>query len=524
MSDSSGGAIGTPDDENRIVVNSMNNRNPSINGTLNANVAEEEFLTADGFQVVQSRESTKRKKNRSGNSGDRDFKKLKADAAIIELTRQLEQLKNDHQIALQKINELMMVNNQLTSKLAGGDANINLQPPNNVNYCQTTTMAKTNINAEAANPLGKTTKTTEVVNNPTRTITKADVMPTAHHITATEWSLEIDHEIDMDMNVDIAGQQATLPANKGAVPKQPGQQQQQLQRNTEKEAMDHERGQINSTTKGPTTSTGSKGKASPPVIKIYNSNSKVLISNIKERLGHNLFSLHIVNKNLINLKLNTNGDHEVIRKFLEERGVSHFTFTPRELKPVSVIIKGLSDTFDKEDLEGYINENMPELGLRNVVKLRGDRWVVQLDKSADIKAFRRLRYLLNCRVRVETHKRKGLVQCHNCQRFGHVSTNCRMPYRCVKCGQSHGAGKCEVPNREQNCQETLEKDPVTGEIVRRIGRQVHCVNCGVDGHVASSKECPKRISLLREMEERKSFARANNVNRAVGPQIGRAHV
>lgn len=253
---------------------------------------------------------------------------------------------------------------------------------------------------------------------------------------------------------------------------------------------------------------GSKGKGSPPIIKIYNVNVKIFRGKLKEILGHELFNIRLVNSNLIELKLVKVEDHAKVRSFLESQQLPHYTYTLKDAKPYTLMVKGLSETYDENDLRSFISEKQKDLVLKSVTKLEGDRWIVQLDGNSDVQSFRRMQYLLNNRVEIDSHKREGVVQCRNCQRFGHVSTNCRMEYRCVKCGKSHGPKKCNIPGRDDNTEEIVTTDPITGQVVKSVGKQVHCINCKKDGHVASAKNCPKRLEILKKLNEKKKNAKS----------------
>lgn len=70
--------------------------------------------------------------------------------------------------------------------------------------------------------------------------------------------------------------------------------------------------------------------------------------------------------------------------------------------------------------------------------------------------------------------KKQPSQCYNCQRWGHSSKNCGFPYRCVKCTNDHGPGKCSRTTRE-------------GEPA--------CVNC-LGKHSANNRECPDYIKFV----------------------------
>lgn len=242
-----------------------------------------------------------------------------------------------------------------------------------------------------------------------------------------------------------------------------------------------------------------------PIVTAYNINVKSMTENIDLVLGHKNYNLRIMGRNATNIGVCTLTDFEKLKTLLSEKGVNYYTYTPKGLRPYSVVIEGLSGSYSVDDVREDLTGLQMKLDLIRIVKLDGDRWLVQLSRDSDIMAFYNVRYVLRCKVTIRKFKRGRITQCFNCQRFGHTSVNCHMPYRCVKCGGSHGPGKCDIPSKGENTGETLVKDPVTGQAVRRMGLPVKCVNCGVEGHAASSRECPRRIELLRKIEEKRSI-------------------
>lgn len=87
-----------------------------------------------------------------------------------------------------------------------------------------------------------------------------------------------------------------------------------------------------------------------PIIKMYGVNPKEFTKNLFSVLGHKLFTLDVVNKNLTILKVVTVDDHAKARKYLEEEKVSFFTYTAAESKPYSLMLRGLSHTYETEDV------------------------------------------------------------------------------------------------------------------------------------------------------------------------------
>lgn len=249
---------------------------------------------------------------------------------------------------------------------------------------------------------------------------------------------------------------------------------------------------------------GNKRKSkSVPIFTTYGVNIKSIISSINDKLGHSNYNIKILSKNVANIKVCTLEDYDKMKGLLEEQKVHFFTYTPKSLRPFSIVIGGLSGCFEAQEILEYLGGLQIDIKVINLTKLGGNTWLLKLTRDSDIRKFYEVRYILHCRVNIRKFYRKGVTQCFNCQRFGHVALNCRMPYRCVKCAESHGPAKCAIPPKGDNNQETLHTDPVTGQITKVVGLPVKCANCGVEGHAASSKECPRRIELIRKMEERK---------------------
>jgi hypothetical protein len=55
--------------------------------------------------------------------------------------------------------------------------------------------------------------------------------------------------------------------------------------------------------------------------------------------------------------------------------------------------------------------------------------------------------LLNTKIKVEEpHKRKDILQCLNCQDYGHSKKFCSYTPRCVRCGENYPSTTCSKPN------------------------------------------------------------------------------
>lgn len=78
-----------------------------------------------------------------------------------------------------------------------------------------------------------------------------------------------------------------------------------------------------------------------------------------------------------------------------------------------------------------------------------------------------------------SNARRGPTQCHNCQLYGHGSSNCNLPTKCQICSISHKTTDCQYAK--------LQPD-----LIRSF---LKCANCNLQ-HLASDPTCPKRQEYL----------------------------
>ena len=122
--------------------------------------------------------------------------------------------------------------------------------------------------------------------------------------------------------------------------------------------------------------------------------------------------------------------------------------------PYTLLIKGLSATFDEMEVREYIRNMRIRVDILRVRKLGGNKYLVRMSRDSDIKGFIKYDtsstagYILKGKKNIlKGKKRQVLTQCFNCQCFVHVPSNCSMPYRYVKCGTPHKPSKCELQKK-----------------------------------------------------------------------------
>ena len=76
-------------------------------------------------------------------------------------------------------------------------------------------------------------------------------------------------------------------------------------------------------------------------------------SALKTTLGHTVFNMKISSRTVTNIEVCTLKDYEKVRKKFVEVKIAFYTYTTKGKLPDSLVLKGLSDTFD-ERVSEYI--------------------------------------------------------------------------------------------------------------------------------------------------------------------------
>lgn len=175
---------------------------------------------------------------------------------------------------------------------------------------------------------------------------------------------------------------------------------------------------------------------------------------------------------------------------LKKEKINYFTYAKKGSAMYTTVLKGLEKDEDVSELKSEINNQCGE----NVVHLvkqvykNGQKlsvYLVLINKSESVQKVTGIKYLQHLRVKWERYIKKDIVQCFNCQRYGHIAKYCNMKYRCVKCQKEHGPKNCTLQNSEKR-------------------DELECVNCKSKGHPASYKGCPVYKTAIERKESGKS--------------------
>lgn len=186
-------------------------------------------------------------------------------------------------------------------------------------------------------------------------------------------------------------------------------------------------------------------------------------------------------------------DYKKARDLLEKSGINYYTFTPKDEKRVTLVLKGLSGAYScAEVLEILKTKENDTIKFEKVTNLTTKdsatknrplpHFIVQVSPKTPINEIIKIKSLDHQIIRWERIHKPKITQCTRCQRFGHSSANCKMDYRCVKCGNSHIPGQCTIK----------PEDPK---------EKLHCTLCNKDGHPASYKGCIEYQTRLKQRAE-----------------------
>lgn len=148
------------------------------------------------------------------------------------------------------------------------------------------------------------------------------------------------------------------------------------------------------------------------------------------------------------------------------------THTPRSEKLLKIVIKELPAELTEEEIKqnltdtGYNIEKITRMTKKENKPLE----MVLIELKREYKSIYSLKKVIGLDVTIESLKnRKPITQCHRCQLYGHVQSNCNAKYKCMNCSENHSTHLCAKPKT------TPPK----------------CANCSGE-HNAMFKNCPAR--------------------------------
>jgi Associated with zinc fingers len=181
----------------------------------------------------------------------------------------------------------------------------------------------------------------------------------------------------------------------------------------------------------------------------------------------------LITKVRVSIQTTNESDFLTTTQLLKTEGIESFVYRTLSDRTVKVVIRNLMESTPPEEVQaelvslGYEVVNVA--AMRNFRKIPIPMFLAELRDTATTPEIYNLRTLLHMRVKVEAYRGpSGPRQCHNCCRFGHVTSGCAAHPRCVKCAGAHHTSSCP------------KLDPAILPT---------CVNCN-ERHTASYRACP----------------------------------
>lgn len=151
-----------------------------------------------------------------------------------------------------------------------------------------------------------------------------------------------------------------------------------------------------------------------------------------------------------NLKIQTT-QAEFYRKtihFLKENNAQYHTYQPLEDKPFRVVVRNLHPSTPTVEIGIAIEEigfsvRQVTNVIQKITKNNLPMFFVDLEPAAINTEIFSVTSLLHTKIKIEEpHKRRDILQCHNCQDYGHSKKYCSYSPRCVRCGEEHPSTHC----------------------------------------------------------------------------------
>ena len=244
-------------------------------------------------------------------------------------------------------------------------------------------------------------------------------------------------------------------------------------------------------------------KPKPPPIYIRLRSTAGLETKIKQIAKHPYHIVDLRRGALYETKVQTSdgADYANTTRWLDAEKLQYYSYETKENKGLRVIIKGIDHQVKPEEIKGDLErQHFQVKWVSNVlnrykkpqpmfkVELMPTQIQLQRGKVHPIYG---VKFVVSRRVTVEDpYKRKGPVQCQNCQEYGHTRTYCKLKSVCVRCGDNHVSQDCK-----------LDRENPTNK---------KCSNCGMN-HTANYRGCSVYKALNNQI---KSSQRKPTLNTA----------
>ncbi|CAH1099548.1 unnamed protein product [Psylliodes chrysocephalus] len=172
----------------------------------------------------------------------------------------------------------------------------------------------------------------------------------------------------------------------------------------------------------------------PIVVDSKTTNHNTLINDLKGlikgefRLKHTNYTTIIFVEN--------KEDHASVLANIKNEKIAYHTYTARENKTHAFVLRGLAEGTKLSDIEENL-EDEHDIKIKAIYQMRTKErplFLVIMDLVMTLDYFNKnIRRVLYTRVQWELRKStKPIIQCHNCQQWGHATANCDFEHSAIK--------------------------------------------------------------------------------------------
>lgn len=178
--------------------------------------------------------------------------------------------------------------------------------------------------------------------------------------------------------------------------------------------------------------------------------------NMLNEITNKDYTLKNVNRNQVKIQLKTNEHYSAVANELKTRNTEFHSFQLKTEKRFKAVIVNLHHSTDKSELKAELQALGHDVVYINNVMKRGTRtplpvFILELKAKSNNKSIYDIQYLMHSRIKIEPPRQKReIVQCTNCQRYGHTKSYCNRQSRCVKCAQQHNTKNCTRTTKDEH--------------------------------------------------------------------------
>jgi len=240
----------------------------------------------------------------------------------------------------------------------------------------------------------------------------------------------------------------------------------------------------------------------PPIIVKGVADFVSVRSELLDRVGPNSFTFKSTS-NTLKIQSNSPDVYREIIHFLKDAKAEYHTYQMQENKAFRIVIRNLHPTTNTSEIKSAIEEvgfSVRQVSnvLHKITKSKLPLFFVDLEPAEINKNIFEINSLLHTKIKIEEpYKRHELIQCQNCQEYGHSKTYCAHPPRCVRCATQHPSSTCSKPRESP----------------------AKCVLCKGD-HPANYKGCQvhKELQKLRHPNQKTNHTFQNHIQSNVNFQ------